>query len=121
MSYLQQSSLTKILWSPESVLRLMGHDFALLNYKNTATIILQNNQFKLTRVLQSLLHTSSKILDVAQQEDHIFFLYDSLELQMYSLSSHSWKSFHRIPLYIISFALNIDLKHTVLRFLFSQH
>ena len=97
-NYLQQSSLTKILWSPTSILRLMDHDFALLNYKNMGTMILQNNQFKLTRVLQSLLHTSSKILDIAQQDDRLFFLYDSLELQMYSLSSHSWKSYHRIPL-----------------------
>lgn len=70
------------------------------------TMILQNNQFKLTRVLQALLHTSSKILDIAQQDDRLFFLYDSLELQEYSLSSHSWKSYHRIPLFSIIISLN---------------
>ena len=99
-SELPASSCGPILFSPTHLLRLIDHRYVLANSLSQPSPpqVLQNNQFKLTQVLQSLLRTSAGILAMALRDEELFLLYDSLELQRYSLATCSWHSFRRLPL-----------------------
>ena len=102
-SELPASSCGPILFSPTHLLRLIDHRYSLS--QPSPPQVLQNNQFKLTQVLQSLLRTSAGILAMALRDEELFLLYDSLELQRYSLATRSWHSFRRLPLSLFSLPL----------------
>lgn len=106
-SELPASSCGPILFSPTHLLRLIDHRYVLANSLSQPSPpqVLQNNQFKLTQVLQSLLRTSAGILAMALRDEELFLLYDSLELQRYSLATCSWHSFRRLPLSLFSLPL----------------
>lgn len=106
-SELPASSCGPILFSPTHLLRLIDHRYVLANSLSQPSPpqVLQNNQFKLTQVLQSLLRTSAGILAMALRDEELFLLYDSLELQRYSLTTCSWHSFRRLPLSLFSLPL----------------
>ena len=73
-SELPASSCGPILFSPTHLLRLIDHRYVLANSLSQPSPpqVLQNNQFKLTQVLQSLLRTSAGILAMALRDEELF-------------------------------------------------
>ena len=100
---LPQTRLIKVKWTPTHLIRLLDNCSAVVNridVESSQSIQLWNNQFKFTRKLQSYLNTVPKIMDVDVCSDQLLFIYSTLEIQIYSLATHSWTAFPSLPLYV---------------------
>ena len=98
---LSQAHLIKVKWTPSHLIRLLSNHSALVNSidgESSQSIQLWNNQFKFTRKLQSYLNSIPKIMDVDVCDDQLLFIYSTLEIQIYSLTTHSWTAFPSLPL-----------------------
>ena len=104
---LSQTRLIKVKWTPSHLIRLLDNCSALVNridVESSQSLQLWNNQFKLTRKLQSYLNTVPKIMDIDIYNDQLLFIYSTLEIQIYSLATHSWTAFPSLPLYAFIFS-----------------
>ena len=94
-------SVFQILWNEHYLCQRLGTFgvlFTDLSASKLRTILLQNSQLALTRAFQSLLNTSSRVLTVANSNEFIYFLYNSMELQVFDTQSKSWIHSFRLPL-----------------------
>lgn len=95
----------KFIWNEHFLCRLIDSSYVLytefISPNSLQTIRLYNNQFSITRVLQTFLHTSSQVLDIDYFDNTIWFLYNTFEIQCYSILSHKWERF--IPFQLFSF------------------
>lgn len=103
-SNLVSGIVTKFLWSETFVCRLVNSEFVLYTElgDEVKTTRLYNNQFLLTRALQSFLNTFSRIVDIEYYDNEIWFLYDSYEIQRFSICTQKWTGSHSLQLYVLS-------------------
>lgn len=97
--------ITQFLWSEHYLCRRVGSFgvlFTDLSTPDSQTLLLQNNQLALTRAFQSLLNTASRVLAIANRNELVYFLYDSMELQVFDTHSKSWTQSLRLPLCLLS-------------------
>lgn len=94
--------IAKIVWNETFVCRLVDSKFVLFTDlgENPKTIRLHNNQYSLTRALQSFLNTFSNILDVEYYENELWFLYDNYEIQHYNLCTMKWSGDYQLSMYL---------------------
>ena len=97
----EKGSISQFLWGDSFLCRrvdtssVLYTDLTSLPYE---TRVLQNNQHKLTRAVQSILNTASRILAIASWGRCVFFLYNSMELQVFDTESKSWAATYSLPL-----------------------
>lgn len=99
---LSQTHVMKLQWTSSHLIRLLDNHSVLVNHlveSVSPSLQLWNNQFKFTRKLQSYLKTAPQILDIAIYEDQLLFIYNTLEVQLFSLSLQAWIAFHPLSLY----------------------
>lgn len=106
-SNLLSGPITRFVWNETFVCRLVDLSFVLLSELSDSakTIRLTNNQYSFTRALQSILNTSSNILDIEYYDNELWFLYDSYEIQHYNLCSKKWAGVLPIDLFLNMFKL----------------
>ena len=100
---LPQTFLIKVKWTPTHLIRLLDNHSALvncINVESSQSIQLWNNQLRFTRKLQSYLNTVPEIMDIDVLDDQLLFIYSTLEIQIYSLTTNSWIAFPSLPLYV---------------------
>lgn len=95
-SNLVSGTVTRFLWGETFVCRLVNSEFILYTElgDEVKTTRLYNNQFLLTRALQSFLNTFSRIVDIEYYDNEIWFLYDSYEIQRFSICTQKWTGSH---------------------------
>ena len=97
----EKGSISQFLWGDSFLCRrvdtssVLYTDLTSLPYE---TRVLQNNQHKLTRAVQSILNTASRILAITSWGRCVFFLYNSMELQVFDTESKSWAATYSLPL-----------------------
>ena len=94
--------VSKFIWNETFVCRLVDFKYILFTElgESTKTIRLYNNQYSLTRALQSFLNTYSNLLDVEYCDNELWFLYDSYEIQRYNLCTMKWSGENQLLLYV---------------------